>query len=112
MLNLNYVNILLYGVDYGEDVNSAAVEWNQKMYTVVEDALAQNTAENVRFYISPGCNHTILGNPKLYTEETNGYTVAGWISQMLDTGLSGLDSVACSDCDVKPDYPSMWESCD
>jgi hypothetical protein len=112
MLNLNYVNILLYGVDYGADVDSTAVEWNQRMYAVVEDALDNNTAGNVRFYVSPGCNHTILGNPKLYTEETNGYTVAGWINQMVDTGLTGLDDVACSGCDEKPDYPSMWESCD
>ena len=112
MLNLNYVNILLYGIDYGEDVNSVAVEWNQRMYAVTDDALANSTEGNVRYYVSPGCNHTILGNPKLYTEDTNGYTVAEWITQMVDTGLTGLDNVACSGCDTKPDYPSMWESCD
>lgn len=110
MLNLNYVNILLYGVDYWADVDSVALEWNQRMKSIRDDALAYSTAGNIRYYISPGCNHTILGNPKLYTEETNGYTVAEWITQMVETGL--IENVACSDCDTKPDYPSVGESCD
>ena len=105
MLNLNYPTILLYGVDYWSDVNSVAAEWNQKMYGVMEDGLQNNSAKNIRYYVSPGCNHTILGNPKFYTEVTNGYTVAEWVTQMLETGLTVLDSVACSDCGTKPVYP-------
>jgi hypothetical protein len=53
-----------------------------------------------------------MGNPKLYTEDTNGYTVAEWITQMVETGLTGLPNVACSGCDAKPDYPSVGDSCD
>ena len=53
-----------------------------------------------------------MGSPKFYEEVTGGYTVAGWITQMLETGLSGLPNVGCTDCDTKPDYLTVGESCD
>ena len=116
MLHMNYFDLILLGVDYGANVNATAAEWNPKMYAVAEDARANNTEGNFRYYISPGCNHTILGSAKFYDEvtytDTGEFTVAEWITDMLQSGLSGLPDVVCSDCDVKPDYPSMWESCD
>jgi hypothetical protein len=112
MVNLNYARLMLFGVDYWRDVDANAVEWNQEMYEVTEDALANSTEGNIRYYISPGCNHTILGNPKFYEEDTDGYTMAEWIAQMLETGLTGLPNVACTDCGAKPDYPTEGEFCD
>ena len=112
MLNLDYVTLMLSGVDYWKDVDATAVEWNRKMKEVREDAMEHNTEGNIRYYISPGCNHTIMGSPKFYEEVTDGYTMAEWINQMLESGWSGLPSVECTDCGMKPDYPSVRESCD
>jgi len=47
-----------------------------------------------------------------YTEVTNGYTVAEWLSQMTETGLTGLPHVLCEDCETKPDYLSDGDFCD
>jgi hypothetical protein len=83
------------------------------MYAIVEDAVAGGTEDNIRYYVSPGCNHTIMGSPKFYEEVTGGYTMAGWIAQMLETGPSGLPNVDCRpDCNTKPDYLTVGESCD
>jgi hypothetical protein len=112
MLNMNYVSLLLQGVDYWQFVSDTAPLWNPKMYTIIDEAMALNEEDNIRYYVSPGCNHTILGNPKFYTEVTNGYTVAEWLGQMIETGLTGLPHVLCDDCGTKPDYLSLQDSCD
>ncbi len=112
MLNMDYVSLLVKGVDYWKSVNETAEEWNRRMYAVADEAIERNSADNIRYYVSPGCNHTILGNPILYDEVTNGYTVAEWLSQMLETGLAGLPNVFCQDCDTKPDYLSEGDFCD
>ncbi len=113
MLNMDYVSLILQGVDYWKFVNDTAELWNPRMYAIIDDAILQNTEEdNIRYYVSPGCNHTILGNPKIYTEVTGGYTVAEWLNQMIETGLTGLDHVLCEDCGTKPDYISLQDSCD
>jgi hypothetical protein len=112
MLNMDYVALLLQGVDYWGNVNSIAEQWNPMMYAIIDEALAENTEDNLRYYVSPGCNHTILGNPMFYTEVTNGYTVAEWLSRMVETGLTGLPHVLCEGCDTKPDYLSDGDICD
>jgi len=110
MLRLNY-SLILTGVDYWQDVDDTAVEWNGKMYDIIRDALENGTEDNIRYYVSPGCNHTIMGSPKFYEEVTEGYSMAGWIDQMLGTGIP--PNVDCRpDCDTKPDYLSDGESCD
>jgi hypothetical protein len=111
MLGLDY-SLVLTGVDYWEEVDDTAVDWNEGLYDVIDDALDNGTEGNIRYYISPGCNHTIMGSPKFYEEVTGGYTVAGWITQMLGTGLAGLPNVECTDCDTKPDYVTIQDSCD
>jgi hypothetical protein len=87
-------------------------QWNPKMYGNMNESIAENTEDNMRYYVSPGCNHTILGNPMFYTEVTSGYTVAEWLSQMVETGLTGLPHVLCEDCGAKPDYLSDGDFCD
>ena len=112
MLNMDYIALLLQGVDYWGNVDGIAAQWNPKMYAIIDEAITENTEDNIRYYVSPGCNHTILGNPMFYTEVTSGYTVAEWLSQMTETGLTGLPHVLCEDCATKPDYLSEGDFCD
>ncbi len=112
MLNMDYASLLLQGVDYWRFVNETAEAWNPKMYAIIDEAIALNQEDNIRYYVSPGCNHTILGNPMFYEEVTSGYTVAEWLNQMVETGLAGLPHVFCEDCGAKPDYLTEGEFCD
>lgn len=112
MLHIDYLNMALNWINYWENVDAYANEWNRKMYAIRDEAIAENTAGNIRYFISGGCNHTILGDPAFYTEVTNGYTVAQWVTRMLESGSAGLPQVACTGCSIKPDYLAEDNPCE
>lgn len=75
--------------------------------------MVDSKEDNIRHYISPGCNRTIPGGSKFYEEVRKGFTMAGWIAQMPESGPSGLSNAdGKKDCDRKPDDLTVGKSCD
>jgi hypothetical protein len=57
-------------------------EWNATMRSLVQDGASR--AENYRYYIGSGSQHTMWGSNKVYTDTTGGVpTIVRWIRAML-----------------------------
>jgi len=77
-------------------------DWHAQMLSFVYDAAM---APNYRYYIGPGTDHTIMGSPKFYTEESDGILLVDGIAAMVGNqgGTNGHGgilwvNVDCLDC--------------
>ena len=52
---------------------------------------------DVRHWVAPGTDHTVLGDPQLYTQEVEGVALIDWLADFL-AGEDGAD-VRCTDCE-------------
>lgn len=52
---------------------------------------------DVRHWVAPGTDHTVLGDPQLYTQEVEGVALVDWLTDFL-AGEDGAD-VRCTDCE-------------
>lgn len=51
---------------------------------------------DVRHWVAPGDDHTILGEPELYTQKVDGHSLVDWLGDFI-VGKPGED-VHCTDC--------------
>ena len=84
--------------------------WHQQMLDYAYDTA--DAAPNYRYYIAAGIDHTILRDPKFYTEKVAGIPFAKWVKAMVykpfhvnhSRGKGRWRNVECEDCDaVIPD---------
>jgi hypothetical protein len=51
---------------------------------------------DLRSYIAPGTEHTVLGDAELYTEEVDGQRLVDWVTRLI--GDEPVDDVHCAEC--------------
>jgi hypothetical protein len=81
--------------------NSCSV-WNALMLTGVDE---KQSAPNYRSYVAAGTNHTLLGRPEFYTENSTGVSFLDWLNAMVGNqggtkghGAVPWENVMCFDC--------------
>lgn len=82
-----FYNVMLHPdapQDWMGTVSQAFLPWTATMQTYVH---ANALAPNYRFYVAPGCRHTILGFDRFYTMNVGGVPFADWISAQTSTRL-------------------------
>jgi len=73
---------------------NACRAWSEKM---VSDLRRRQGGANFRSYLAAGSAHTILRDPRYYTEQSGGAPFADWVAALLD---GGTENRACQTCAV------------
>ncbi len=86
--------------------------WTTGMLT---NSYTQAASPNYRFFIAPGCQHTILRSPTMYSSQTvGGTTFLEWMKGLSsDKNKYGWDNLSCTDtgCQFQPLSPAQINAC-
>ncbi len=110
-----FYNIMLNSNDMSQWGNFTAqriAAWSNGM---LRNSYAAVAAPNYRFYIAPGCDHTILRSPAMYSEATvNGVTFLDWFEGLTEgKNRRAWSNASCTDsgCQFQPSTPAQINIC-
>lgn len=108
-----FYNVMLNSNDITQWNNltpSTFAAWTTGMLT---NSYAQAAAPNYRFFIAPGCQHTIARSAAMYSPQTvGGSTFLAWLNGLTDDD-NRWDNLSCTDtgCQFQPLTPAQINSC-
>ncbi len=100
-----FYNIMLNSNDmsqWGNLTPQLFATWTTGMLT---NAYVAAASPNYRFYIAPGCQHTILRSAAMYSQQTvGGTTFLDWLDGLTKRHDSHWDNLSCTDigCQFQP----------
>ncbi len=108
-----FYNVMLNSNDITQWNNltpSIFATWTTSMLT---NSYTQAASPNYRFFIAPGCQHTIARSAAMYSPQTvGGTTFLAWLNG-LTIDKNSWDNLSCTDtgCQFQPLTPAQINSC-
>jgi len=121
--NWDAVQTVFYNImEVQADEEGSSAQWDALSPNVfgewiLNSSIALNSLSNIsnyRFYMAPGCEHTVLRSDRLYTTETSGLGLLVWMESTVDDDddEESWENVYCTGADCLPPTPTTPEEGD